>query len=67
MQPVHSFKLRGAYNKMSSLPKDKLNKGIVACRWDGEETAEICIFERDERKVSMIHELLSKKIGKQQF
>lgn len=31
MQPVHSFKLRGAYNKMSSLPKDKLNKGIVAC------------------------------------
>ncbi|CAN0126348.1 unnamed protein product [Pylaiella littoralis] len=31
MQPVHSFKLRGAYNKMSSLPQSALDKGVVAC------------------------------------
>ncbi|MEM7016592.1 MAG: threonine ammonia-lyase, biosynthetic [Pseudomonadota bacterium] len=30
MQPVFSFKLRGAYNKISSLPKDVLQKGIIA-------------------------------------
>ena len=30
MQPVFSFKLRGAYNKMSGLPKDKLKKGVIA-------------------------------------
>jgi len=28
-QPVFSFKIRGAYNKMASLPEDKLAKGIV--------------------------------------
>lgn len=33
MQPVHSFKLRGAYNKMSSLSREQLAKGVVACRW----------------------------------
>ncbi|CAN0045143.1 unnamed protein product [Sphacelaria rigidula] len=31
MQPVHSFKLRGAYNKMSSLSREQLAKGVVAC------------------------------------
>eukprot|EP00752_Nemacystus_decipiens_P004133 g3782.t1 len=31
LQPVHSFKLRGAYNKMSSLPQSALDKGVVAC------------------------------------
>ena len=30
MQPVFSFKLRGAYNKMASLPADVLKKGIIA-------------------------------------
>ena len=30
MQPVFSFKLRGAYNMMSGLPKDKLKKGVIA-------------------------------------
>ncbi|MDM8564596.1 threonine ammonia-lyase, biosynthetic [Candidatus Halobeggiatoa sp. HSG11] len=30
MQPVFSFKLRGAYNKISSLPKDVLAKGVIA-------------------------------------
>ncbi len=29
MQPVFSFKLRGAYNKMSQLPKDKLARGVI--------------------------------------
>lgn len=29
MQPVFSFKIRGAYNKMASLPKDVLNRGVV--------------------------------------
>ncbi|HHB92708.1 MAG TPA: threonine ammonia-lyase, biosynthetic [Thioploca sp.] len=30
MQPVFSFKLRGAYNKISSLPKEILVKGVIA-------------------------------------
>lgn len=29
MQPVFSFKLRGAYNKMANLPADKLKAGVV--------------------------------------
>ena len=34
MQPVFSFKLRGAYNKMANLPKDALKRGVIAasCR-----------------------------------
>lgn len=30
MQPVFSFKLRGAYNKMASLPADMLEHGVIA-------------------------------------
>ena len=30
MQPVFSFKLRGAYNKMASLPADVLKRGVIA-------------------------------------
>ena len=30
LQPVFSFKLRGAYNKMSNLPPAKLAKGVIA-------------------------------------
>ncbi len=30
MQPVFSFKLRGAYNKMSGLPKSVLKRGVIA-------------------------------------
>ncbi len=30
MQPVFSFKLRGAYNKMANLPADVLKKGVIA-------------------------------------
>ncbi|MEW5298896.1 MAG: hypothetical protein WDW36_001969 [Sanguina aurantia] len=29
LQPVFSFKLRGAYNKMAKLPKDILAKGVI--------------------------------------
>ncbi|MEA3191687.1 MAG: threonine dehydratase [Betaproteobacteria bacterium] len=29
-QPVFSFKLRGAYNKMALLPRKKLKKGVIA-------------------------------------
>ncbi|KAJ1637715.1 L-threonine ammonia-lyase [Pavlovales sp. CCMP2436] len=28
---VHSFKIRGAYNKISQLPPDALRRGVVAC------------------------------------
>ena len=28
-QPVHSFKLRGAYNKMAHLSTEQLNKGVI--------------------------------------
>jgi threonine dehydratase len=30
-QPVFSFKIRGAYNKMSHLSRDLLDKGVVCC------------------------------------
>lgn len=30
-QPVFSFKLRGAYNKMAHLTKEELDRGVVAC------------------------------------
>src|SRR5882724_5024251 len=30
LQPVFSFKVRGAYNKMSSLPRARLAKGVIA-------------------------------------
>ena len=30
LQSVHSFKIRGAYNKMSQLPADVLAKGVLA-------------------------------------
>jgi threonine dehydratase len=30
MQPVFSFKLRGAYNKMANLPAEMLAKGVIA-------------------------------------
>lgn len=29
MQPVHSYKIRGAYNKMSQLPPEELAKGVI--------------------------------------
>jgi threonine dehydratase len=30
MQPVHSFKLRGAYNKMARLSAAQLRRGVIA-------------------------------------
>src|SRR5512142_366888 len=30
MQPVFSFKLRGAYNKMAQLPPEQLNRGVIS-------------------------------------
>ena len=30
-QPVFSFKIRGAYNKMAHLTKEELSQGVVAC------------------------------------
>src|SRR5437764_13860698 len=30
MQPVFSFKLRGAYNKMAKLPAESLKRGVIA-------------------------------------
>jgi len=29
LQPVFSFKLRGAYNKISKLPREALDKGVI--------------------------------------
>lgn len=29
LQPVHSFKIRGAYNKMASLPIERLESGVI--------------------------------------
>jgi threonine dehydratase len=31
LQPVFSFKIRGAYNKIANLGKDEAKKGIVTC------------------------------------
>jgi threonine synthase len=30
LQPVFSFKLRGAYNKMAGLPRKRLRAGVIA-------------------------------------
>src|SRR5260370_30648588 len=30
LQPVFSFKVRGAYNKMAGLPRGRLSKGVIA-------------------------------------
>ena len=30
LQPVKSFKLRGAYNKMAKLPREQLKRGVIA-------------------------------------
>ncbi|HZM34384.1 MAG TPA: threonine ammonia-lyase, biosynthetic [Burkholderiales bacterium] len=30
LQPIFSFKVRGAYNKMASLPRARLKKGVIA-------------------------------------
>jgi len=30
LQPVFSFKLRGAYNKMAGLPRSRLSRGVIA-------------------------------------
>ena len=30
LQPIKSFKLRGAYNKMALLPKEALRRGVIA-------------------------------------
>src|ERR1044071_4116751 len=30
LQPVFSFKLRGAYNKMAGLPRKRLRRGVIA-------------------------------------
>src|SRR5262249_61196498 len=30
LQPVFSFKVRGAYNKMSKLPREALRRGVAA-------------------------------------
>ena len=30
LQPVFSFKIRGAYNKMAKLPPEALQKGVIA-------------------------------------
>jgi len=29
LQPVHSYKIRGAYNKMSQMPRSELEKGVI--------------------------------------
>src|SRR3982750_957468 len=30
LQPIFSFKLRGAYNKMAALPRSRLQRGVIA-------------------------------------
>jgi threonine dehydratase len=34
LQPVKSFKLRGAYNKMSRLSREQLKRGVIAASAD---------------------------------
>ena len=29
LQPIHAYKIRGAYNKMSQLPREELDKGVI--------------------------------------
>ena len=39
LQPVHSFKLRGAYNKMAGLSEAEAKHGVIATRraWQWQE------------------------------
>jgi threonine dehydratase len=43
LQVVRSYKLRGAYNMMSSLSKEQLEKGVV-CASPGHETPHLRVF-----------------------
>jgi threonine dehydratase len=38
LQPVFSFKIRGAYNKMAHIPEEERWKGVVACSAGTKET-----------------------------
>ncbi|WP_430438395.1 threonine ammonia-lyase, biosynthetic [Neorhodopirellula lusitana] len=46
MQPVHSFKLRGAYNKMARLSKEELARGVV-CSSAGNHAQGVALSARE--------------------
>jgi threonine dehydratase len=39
LQPVFSFKIRGAYNMMASLSKEEKEKGVITCSAGGLHSA----------------------------
>ena len=45
MQPVFSFKLRGAYNKMAQLPPEVLRRGVI-CAWAGNHAQGMALSAR---------------------
>jgi len=47
LQPVFSFKLRGAYNKMIRLPAEQLAKGVI-CASAGNHAQGVALSARDE-------------------
>ncbi len=45
LQPVFSFKLRGAYNRISQLPKDQLQRGVI-CASAGNHAQGVALSSR---------------------
>ena len=41
LQPVFSFKLRGAYNKLSNLPQEAIDAGVI-CSSAGDSIGHCC-------------------------
>ncbi|MBT8099676.1 MAG: threonine ammonia-lyase, biosynthetic [Gammaproteobacteria bacterium] len=52
LQPVFSFKLRGAYNKIASLPEDKLQSGVI-CSSAGNHAQGVALAAQ-QRKVRAV-------------
>ena len=60
LQPVFSFKLRGAYNKMANLPPQKLKKGVIAASAAARRLPRC--YGTPERRVSLLHKRVDRSV-----
>ena len=54
-QPIGSFKLRGAYNKIASLPEDERRRGVIHVDISGKVRALIATAQRQGWAVAAAH------------
>ena len=54
LQPVFSFKLRGAFNRMSQLSKEELDKGVIASS-AGNHAQGVALSASFLKSLSLIH------------